>query len=122
MNADKEYMSMPNEFSRSRSWTMFGCSQIRGVGETGVVERGVRHLWVERLGNESYIVSGSSKLSAGGVIPIRVDGRVKVPSAPVQKQPHPEGQMGTVTSNDFQHDMWVTCEHVKQVRERPNRT
>jgi hypothetical protein len=30
--------------------------------------------------------------------------------------------MGTVTSNDFQHEIWVTCEHVKQVRERPNPT
>ena len=41
----------------------------------------------------------------GGVRPSLVEGRVKGPSDPVQKHPQPEGHIGTVTSNEFQHEM-----------------
>ncbi len=55
----------------------------------------------------------------GGVRPNRVDGRVYGPSEALQKQPHPAGQIGTVTSREFQQDTWVTCEQSTQVRARP---
>lgn len=37
---------------------------------------------------------------------------------PEQKHPHPEGQIG-MSSNIFEHEMCVTCEQVRHVRERP---
>ena len=66
-----------------------------------------------------YRSAARRNVVVGGVSPSRVEGRVKGPSEPVQKQPHPEGHIGTVTSREFQHDIWVTCEHIVQVRERP---
>jgi hypothetical protein len=41
----------------------------------------------------------------GGVKPSLVEGRVKGPSDPVQKHPQPEGHIGTVTSNESQHEI-----------------
>ena len=51
--------------------------------------------------------------------PNRVEGRVKGPSKPLQKQPHPAGHIGTVRLREFQQEVCVTCEQVKHVLERP---
>jgi hypothetical protein len=48
--------------------------------------------------------AASSNVDGGGVRPRRVEGRV-TGSDPVQKQPHPEGHMGTATPNEFQQDI-----------------
>jgi len=69
------------------------------------------------------IVQGSSEANnnvvGGGLKPNLVEGRVGDSGVPVQKHPHPEGQIGTDHSNEFQHEMCVTCEQLRHVLERP---
>ena len=55
----------------------------------------------------------------GGVNPNRVEGRVNCPSVELQKQPHPAGQIGTVTSSAFQQDTCVICKQDTHVRAKP---
>jgi hypothetical protein len=53
-----------------------------------------------------YISEGRENIDGkGGVRPSLVEGRVKGPSDPVQKHPQPEGHIGTVTSNESQHEI-----------------
>lgn len=55
----------------------------------------------------------------GGVNPNRVEGRVNCPSVGLQKQPHPAGQIGTVTSSAFQQVTCVMCKQETHVRAKP---
>jgi hypothetical protein len=61
----------------------------------------------------------SNNVAGGGVKSSLVEGLVNGSAEPVQKHPHPEGQIGTDNSNDLQHEMWVTCEQLRHVLERP---
>lgn len=60
---------------------------------------------VRALERKTHDKSAASRnVDGGGVRPRRVEGRV-TGSDPVQKQPHPEGQIGTATPNEFQQDI-----------------
>jgi hypothetical protein len=69
------------------------------------------------------LAQGSSEANnnvvGGGVNPNLVEGLVNDSAVPVQKHPHPEGQIGVDHSNEFQHEMCVTCEQLRHVLERP---
>jgi len=111
-----EYVRGPNEIGKSSTgmWIKRVVLERPWVSWRGP-EKGTK------LSRDESLTHNNSKFNAatGGVRPSLVEGRVKGASNPVQKQPQPEGHIGTVTSNDLRHEMWVTCEQLKHVRERP---
>lgn len=61
----------------------------------------------------------NNNVVGGGVNPNLVEGLVNDSAVPVQKHPHPKGQIGVDQSNEFQHGICVTCEQLRHVLERP---
>lgn len=69
-------------------------------------------IYYTKFDRKAVVTAGDSPPSA-----CRLEGRVCVSSSPLQKHPHPVGQIGT--SKPFQQDICVTWRHWRQLLERP---